>query len=400
VSQEPLPGDSPRYSGGAFHPELENGRASGSLFLTPSGVYFESDKGNISLPLDGLKVALGGASDRLIFFTHPAQPQVTIHTGDHSVLKDPALTSHPKLIPQLGQVRTKKRVALTVLLSVVGLLLASIVGLVLAKDRIVKAAANTIPTDWEVKLGDTLYPKVMLGKHEISDPALNAQLARITAPLVEGIKDKRYPLKFHIVEDTTLNAFAMPGGNVVIHSGLLLAADRSEEVAGVLAHEIAHVTQRHGFRSIISSLGLYQVLQLFIGDATGLLAVLANNSAFLIDRKFSRDFEREADNTGWEYLMHANIEPTGMIDFFKKVQIEEKKQLEQLHAQGADKVLSFISTHPGTDERISSLEARWQKVQTKTGFHRFDLNYSEFKDSLRTKLHSEPEQKETNESHH
>jgi predicted Zn-dependent protease len=202
------------------------------------------------------------------------------------------------------------------------------------------------------------------------------------------------------VEDTTLNAFAMPGGNVVIHSGLLLAADRSEEVAGVLAHEIAHVTQRHGFRSIISSLGLYQVLQLFIGDATGLLAVLANNSAFLIDRKFSRDFEREADNTGWEYLMRANIEPTGMIDFFKKVQIEEKKQLEQLHAQGADKVLSFISTHPGTDERISSLEARWQKVQTKTGFHRFDLNYSEFKDSLRTKLHSEPEQKETNESHH
>jgi predicted Zn-dependent protease len=389
-----------RYEGGAFHPELENSKASGTLRLTPAGIEFASTKGNVSLPLEGLNVALGGANDRLIFFTHPGQPRATIHTPDHSILDDPVLGGHPELIRQIGRVRAKKRLAWAVLFSVIGLFIAGIIGLVLAKDRIVNTVASAIPTDWEVKLGDKVFDHLIASKHEIKDSALEAQLAKITEPLVAGIKDSRYPLKFHIIEDPTLNAFALPGGNVVVHSGLLLAADRPEEVAGVLAHEIAHVTKRHGFRGIISSLGLYQILQAFIGDASGMLAVLANNSAFLIDRKFSRDFEREADGTGWEYLMRANIEPEGMIDFFKKMQIEEKKQLEQLHTEGAEKALSFLSTHPGTDERVQSLQSKWEQVRTKGGFHRFDLNYAEFKDNLRATLHSAPEQKETNESHH
>ncbi|MBC8095922.1 MAG: M48 family metallopeptidase [Akkermansiaceae bacterium] len=386
----PLLSESSRFEAGAFHPDLEGGRASGTLHLSPAGVHFESAKGNVMLPLADLKVALGGANDRLIFFTHPSQPQATLHTADHLILNDPVLANDREFIPQLARVRTKKRAAWAVLLSVLGLFIVAIVALVLSKDRIVSTLASAIPTDWEVKLGDKLYPQVVRGQHEIKDAALEKELAKITQPLISGIRDTRYPLKFHIIEDATLNAFAMPGGNVVIHSGLLLAADRPEEVAGVLAHEIAHVTQRHSFRSIISSLGMYQVLQLFVGDATGLLAVLANNSAFLIDRKFSRDFERESDSVGWEYLMRANIEPRGMIEIFRKFQIEEKKQLEGLPVEGAEKALSFISTHPATEERLSSLQARWEKVQVKTGFHKFDLNYAEFKDSLRAKLHSAP----------
>lgn len=400
MSREPLPGESKRHEAGAFHPELEHGRASGTLHLNPAGVHFESSKGSASLPLEGLRISLGGANDRLIFFQHANQPHVTFHTPDHSILNDPVLAGHPELIAQIGRVRNKKRVAWAILLSVIGIFIASIVGLVLAKDRIVNGVASAIPTEWEIKLGDTVFQQLMLTRHEIKDPALEAQLKQITAPLVAGIKDSRYPLKFHIIEDASLNAFALPGGNVVVHSGLLLAADKPEEVAGVLAHEIAHVTRRHGFRGIISSLGLYQILQAFLGDASGILAVLANNSAFLIDRKFSRDFEREADSTGWDYLLRANIEPEGMIEFFKKLQAEEKKQLEQIHASGAETALSFLSTHPGTDERLRSLQAKWEKVRTKTGFHKFDLNYATFKDNLRAELHSAPEQKETNESHH
>lgn len=400
MTQSSVPAQPKLYEGGAFHPDLENGKASGTLHLSPSAVCFVSDKGNVSLPLDGLSVALGGANDRLIFFTHAGQPQATLHTPDHSILNDPVLASHPKLIPQIAHARKKKRVAWAVLFTIIGIFVAGIAGLVLAKDRIVSAVASAIPTEWEVKLGDKVYEQLIKTRREIKDPALEAQLKQITEPLVAGIKDSRYPLKFHIIEDATLNAFAVPGGNVVVHSGLLLAADRPEEVAGVLGHEIAHVTRRHSFRGLISSLGLYQILQAFIGDASGILAVLANNSAFLIDRKFSRDFEREADSTGWEYLMRANIEPQGMIEFFKKMQIEEKKQLEQLHVDGAEKALSFLSTHPGTEERLQSLQTKWEKVETKTGFHKFDLNYAEFKDNLRSKLHSAPEQKETNESHH
>ena len=105
---------------------------------------------------------------------------------------------------------------------------------------------------------------------------------------------------------------------MVIHSGLLMAADSPEEIAGVLGHEIAHVTQRHSIRSIMSSAGLFLVLQTMLGDVTSIVAVLANNSAFLLSRKFSRDFERRADNQGWEYLLAADIKPEGMITFSRR----------------------------------------------------------------------------------
>jgi beta-barrel assembly-enhancing protease len=381
------------FEGGAFHPALETGRASGTLSFTTSAVHFKSGRGNVDLPLLGMKVALGGANDRLIFFTHPDQPQASFHTADHAVLNHPALANRSDLKAQLNQVRTRKRIAAAILLSIFCLLIGGIVSLVMFKDRLVKAAAGTLPVEWEIKLGDKLYDQVASGKRMVEDPEVQAQLKKITDPLLAGIKNSRYPMKFHIVEDPTLNAFAIPGGNVVIHSGLLLAADRPEEVAGVLAHEIAHVTQRHSFRGVISSLGLFIVLQAFIGDASSLLAVIANNGAFLVDRKFSRDFEREADDTGWSYLVQANVNPRGMIDFFQKMEAEERKMMEKLPTGGAETALSIISTHPGTQERMDVLEAKWKKLPVKTDYHKFELNYSEFKDTLRSRLHSAPNEK-------
>lgn len=392
-SERPADGDA-RFEGGAFHPALDKGRAHGTVRLTAAGVHFESAGGQVELPLAGLKLALGGANDRLVFFTHPAQPDTTIHTADHSILKHPVLAQHPELAAQVGRARTKKRSAWVVLIAVLLVVAGSLVALVLSKDRLVTAAANSVPVDWEVKLGDKLFEQFRLTKRFINDPALDAQFNELTAPLVAGIQDSRYPLKFHITEDSTLNAFAMPGGHVVVHTGLLLAADTPEEVAGVLAHEIAHVTLRHSFRSVVSSAGLYTLLQFFIGDAGSLLATIANNSAFLLDRKFSRDFEREADDAGWRYLLQADIEPHGMIRFFKKMEAEEQKQLEQIPGGAtAGKALSLASTHPATEERLRALDARWQQLAKKTGYRKMPLNYDAFKDSLRTQLHSAPDQK-------
>ena len=139
----------------------------------------------------------------------------------------------------------------------------------------VRAAASSVPVDWEVKAGDKLFEQLMTTKKLVTDKELEAQLKAITDPLVAGIKDNRYPLKFHIIEDPTFNAFAMPGGNVVLHSGLLMAADSPEEIAGVLGHEIAHVTQRHSIRSIISFAGLFLLVQTMLGDVTGIVAGIA-----------------------------------------------------------------------------------------------------------------------------
>lgn len=397
---EPLAGER-RVVGGAFHPDLPNGRASGEVVLSAAAVHFKSDKGDFDLPAEGLKIELGGASDRLIFFSHPAHPKTTIHTADHGILDHPVILNNPAFAVQRARVRARKRMAWVALLGVVVGVLGIVVGIFLARDRMVRTAAQAVPVDWEIKAGDKLFEQIVATKRLVKDSALDAQLKLITDPLVAGIKDNRYPLKFHIVEDPTLNAFAMPGGNVVVHSGLLMAADSPEEVAGVLGHEIAHVTQRHSIRSVISSAGLFLVLQTMLGDVTSVAAVLANNSAFLLDRKFSRDFERDSDNQGWDYLIAANIKPEGMITFFTKMQEEEKRLREKMkEATSIDldtSALTVLSTHPATEERMKNLQAKWETLAKKAGYRNFDLNYAAFKDSLRAKLHSadkETDQKE------
>ena len=390
-----------RVAGGAFHPDLPNGRASGELLISADAVHFESEKGDFDLPANGMKIELGGASDRLIFFSHPTHPQVVIHTSDHSVLDHPVLMNNPVFAAQRAKVRAKKRMAMSVLVGVVVGVVALLVGTFLARDKMVRAAASSVPVDWEVKAGDKLFEQLMTSKKLVTDKVLEAQLKLITDPLVAGIKDNRYPLKFHIIEDATLNAFAMPGGHVVLHSGLLMAADSPEEIAGVLGHEIAHVTQRHSIRSIISSAGLFLLVQTMLGDVTGIVAVLANNSAFLMDRKFSRDFERDADNNGWRYLLAADIKPEGMITFFKKMQEEEKRLQEKVkEATSIDMnstSLEVLSTHPATEERMKNLQAKWDKLDKKSGYRTFDLNYAQFKDSLRSKLHLSEDTKPAND---
>lgn len=381
-----------RVEGGAFHPDLPNGRASGEVHLSATAVHFDSDKGDFDLPAEGMKIELGGANDRLIFFSHPAHPQVTIHTADHSILDHPVLVNNPAFAAQRKKVRTRKRMAWAVLFGICGGVLALLLGLFLARDRMARTAAKAVPVGWEIAAGDKLFEQIVATKRLVTDTNINAQLKLITDPLVAGIKDNRYPLKFHIVEDATLNAFAMPGGNVVIHSGLLMAADSPEEVAGVLGHEIAHVTQRHSIRSILSSAGLFLVVQTIVGDVSGIVAVLANNSAFLLDRKFSRDFEREADNHGWDYLIAANIKPQGMIVFFSKMQDEEMRMRAKIQDATAIDVdadaLKILSTHPTTEDRIKIIQSRWDDLDRKTGYRAFDLNYAVFKDSLRARLHA------------
>jgi beta-barrel assembly-enhancing protease len=202
------------------------------------------------------------------------------------------------------------------------------------------------------------------------------------------------------VEDATLNAFAMPGGNVVLHSGLLMAAGSPEEIAGVLAHEIAHVTQRHSIRGILSSAGMFLLVQTLLGDVTGVVAVLADNSAFLMNRSFSRDFEREADAHGWDYLLAANIRPAGMIELFERLEREEERQREKMRdvipVDAGGGALQAMSTHPSTQERMDTLRKKWEKLPSDRIYRNFDLNYQTFKERLQGKLHTVPPESQPN----
>jgi predicted Zn-dependent protease len=105
------------------------------------------------------------------------------------------------------------------------------------------------------------------------------------------------------------------------------------------------------------------MIQTLFGDATGLAAVATDSSRWLLQQKFSRDTEREADDVGWDYLVRAKIDPRGLIDFFGKMQ----KEMDPA-AAAVDGSLTLLSTHPATPERIAHLEEKWKRVPDKSGF--------------------------------
>lgn len=149
--------------------------------------------------------------------------------------------------------------------------------------------------------------------------------------------------RFILAQRPEVNAFAAPGGIVVVHSALMASADSAEEVAGVLAHEIAHVELRHSLRQMVRSAGLTVIFTALSGDYT----VVSHWAGRLGELKYSRDAEREADARALQRLADAHISPTGLVKFF-----------DTLATDGKSRMPTLLSTHPAVDERLASLKAR------------------------------------------
>jgi predicted Zn-dependent protease len=148
--------------------------------------------------------------------------------------------------------------------------------------------------------------------------------------------------RWFVADRPDVNAFAAPGGVVVVFSGLIRAAGSAEELAGVLAHEVAHAELRHTLRGVIKSIGLRALAATVTGDISG--SVFADAAARLTELRFSRDAEREADAEGLRRLVAARIDPSGMIRFYEKLSAGQRFSPP-----------SILSTHPAGGERLDSL---------------------------------------------
>lgn len=365
------------YPGWAFHPEFGAKKVSGALRFAAGSAEFEADGRRASLPLEGLKVERGGASSRLLFFSHAAAPGVSFFTSEEAALSDPAFSASPALAAQAASAVTAGRLSR---LGTWGAAAGLVVLIVLAfqlKEPLVGALAGRVPASWEAKIGEAAFAQVKLGRSVVETPEAVEGLRKLAAPLLKGV-ETRHELRFHVVRDASVNAFAFPGGHVVAHTGLLLAADSPEEAAGVLAHEIAHVARRHSLRHMIESAGFFLVVQAFLGDMSGLLGALTSQGAQLVDQKFSRDYEREADAEGLRYLDAAGIDPAGMLRFFERLKAEKDNPLGRLSEN-----LSFLSTHPATAERIERLRRELAKLETKSAYASFDMDWRGFQQALK-----------------
>ena len=184
----------------------------------------------------------------------------------------------------------------------------------------------------------------------------------LAAPLVQAGPANGIQFQFHVVESDFPNAFALPGGHIVITTALLRLVDRPEELLGVIAHEMAHIRRHHHARKIISAAGPLVIFGVFFSSRDQMLDVLSSGSGLLVTQGFSQEYETEADEYGWKYLVAANINPRGMIDMFKKFKaFDAQFKLGNLLPQA-------FSSHPALDKRIARLEREWKKLPAKSDF--------------------------------
>lgn len=242
-------------------------------------------------------------------------------------------------------------------LTLLALVTGAAVALIQGRHFIVDNLVGQIPISWEEKLGQILAEKIPFSDGKLKSPEIQEQLNLLSAPLT-GALDAQHPhFYFAIVEDEAINAFALPGGIVLINSALITSASSIGEVQGVLAHEIGHVVKRHHLRQMVKSLGIYLILDALLGGVEGILGAIIDNSSTLLTLKFSREHEMEADEFGWELLTHAGISPAGMINFFATLP-EKEKEAPATTLDSLEEKLSFLSSHPALSERVKILRAK------------------------------------------
>lgn len=226
-------------------------------------------------------------------------------------------------------------------------------------------SAATISPAQERRLGEDFMRNARRSLNLSDDPELNGYMQAVGQHLLAQVETSYRDFRFFMVNDPSINAFAVPGGFIGIHSGLLLATQNEAELASVLAHEITHVTQKHiprlieeSQRTTLPALAaiLASILLASAGSGQGAQAGLVITQATLAQRglNFTRTFEEEADRIGMSALARAGFDPNGMPSFFERLQM--------LNRHSETNLPEFLRTHPVTSDRISDARNRAERL--------------------------------------
>ena len=216
----------------------------------------------------------------------------------------------------------------------------------------VAAQFSLVSVQQEIEIGQEANAQVRKEMPEVVDPQVTAYIRGIGQRLVAQAQGPKYPYSFSVVDYREINAFALPGGPVWLHRGVVHAATNESQVAGVLAHEVAHIAERHAAdqltKGMVANLGL-GLLGAVLGNGAGATTAQAA-AGFLangIFMKFSRDDEREADRVGLQLMRRAGWDGRGMVELFEILQGEAKRNPSSVEL--------FFSSHPPPQDRIARL---------------------------------------------
>jgi len=221
------------------------------------------------------------------------------------------------------------------------------------KQRTLKPGWNLFSPEQDVQMGQEAAQQIEREVQVINDPTLHAYVNKIGQRLVNGMEGQKFPFTFKVVNDPSINAFALPGGPMYVHTGLIAAADSEAQIAGVLGHEMGHVALRHGTNQA-SKANLIQIPAMIaagvfdrggiMGSLTQLGIGLGANSVLM---KFSRTAENDADLFGARLVHKAGYNPVELARFFEKLEAENGR---------SGKMQEFFASHPNPGNRIKNIQ--------------------------------------------
>lgn len=333
----------------------------GEMKFGDNAVQFVAEGYVVDLDYTDLELNIRGGGAPRVTFSNPEKSDWSMEVDGHSVLAERALRGRTPIRRQIedfeDQKDSFKRLLITVMffLGFIGLSAAAGMGVEAAMPRMVAM----VPPSFEKQMTLDVIEEVRL---TMPEEYVETNAMRQLNALVDRIypKGKRgeYEFELYLLDSPVPNAFAMPAGKIFIFTGLLEQADTTEEVAGVLAHEVAHVMKRHSLRQIIAHSGPSLIFDRVLGSDDGFLSAVAAGSSFLVRQNFSRGHESEADAVAFDYLVEAGIDPRGLESFLQKMSFGE----------GGLEPFRALLSHPPSPERIQALKKKWRELKRKPAF--------------------------------
>lgn len=250
----------------------------------------------------------------------------------------------------------------------------------------------TIPPESETQLGQQYHEQITEEFELIQDEMVQQWLNQMIDELVAHSPETQQTVRGYVTTSPDVNAFAIPGGFLYVHTGLILEAENEAQVAAVVAHEINHITPRHGARALQRQLGLQTIQSALSSDATGaaLVNLVSNAGGLVAMRQFSQHDERQADRLGVEAMYKAGYDPRQAAEFFRT--------LQRLQGEAPGGVAGFVSeltsSHPETQERINNIETQIQNYDLNQDLIVNTPRFEEVREILRRKV-TEPEKSAT-----
>lgn len=225
----------------------------------------------------------------------------------------------------------------------------------MALALVVAAPAAAMPIAEERRIGDEFLKQARLGLPLVNDYEVNGLVRSIGNRLVQSLGTQPFDYEFFVVAEDSINAFAVPGGKIFVHAGLISRADSEQELAGVLGHEVAHAAAHHSVRQQekTAAANYASLLGIFLSVINPVLGQAAIAAGMAQQLSYQRDFEREADYLGIDYAAKAGFDPTGMLALMRKMYDEQKLN--------PTLIPPYFMSHPLSGERLANIEATLKK---------------------------------------